>query len=299
MKKKILLTGATGFVGSHILKRLIELGEDVIILVRESSSLERIQNLNGFSIFKINNQLSNLHLLFEKHMISTIIHTATEYGRNLNDTSVFTSNVLLPIRLLENADKKKLKLFINTDSFYSKYPDSSHLKEYISSKKVFKNYLKYTSGIQIVNLQLEHVFGENDSKGKFSTFLFEALLSNQKKIELTDGFQKRDFIYITDVVDAYIVTLKCKRFKKKFEEFEVGTGNSISIKEFVCIVHKIFQSRAELVFGSLETRSDKIIDSKANIFDLCQLGWEPKFSIQIAIENILKTNTYKKQFINE
>ena len=56
MKEKILLTGASGFVGSHILKKLLELGEDVVIILRETSSLARIQNLNGFSVFKVNNK---------------------------------------------------------------------------------------------------------------------------------------------------------------------------------------------------------------------------------------------------
>jgi nucleoside-diphosphate-sugar epimerase len=289
MKEKILLTGATGFVGSHILKRLIELGEDVVIILRETSSLQRIQNLNGFSIFKLNNQLSNLDELFEKNQINTIIHVSTEYGRSLDYSSVLLSNVIFPIKLLEKADKKKLKLFINTDSFSSKFQESSYLKEYIFSKKIFKDYLKSIFEFQVINLQLEHVIGEYDSNGKFITFLFDAMLSNQKQIKLTEGNQKRDFIYISDVVDAYMVTLKHKNYKKKFVEFEVGTGHSITIKEFVSTIHKILQSKSELLFGTIETRSDEIMDSRANNLDLIKLGWEPKSTIQMAIQNILKT----------
>jgi nucleoside-diphosphate-sugar epimerase len=293
MKEKILLTGATGFIGSHILKRLIELGEDVVIILRETSNLERIQNLNGFSVFKVNKQLSNLDELYEKYQINTIIHLSTEYGRSLDYTSVLLSNVIFPIKLLEKADKKKLKLFINTDSFSSKFQDSSYLKEYISSKKIFKDYLKSIFEFQVINLQLEHVIGEYDSNGKFITFLFDEMLSSQKQIKLTEGKQKRDFIYIADVVDAYMVTLKYKNYKKNFVEFEVGTGQSISIKEFVSTIHKILQSKSELLFGSIETRSDEIMESSANNLDLVKLGWEPKYTIEIAIQNILKTKIYK------
>jgi len=291
------LTGATGFVGSHILKRLIELGEDVVIIIRETSSLERIQNLNGFSVFKVNNQLSNLDELYKRYQINTIIHVSTEYGRSLNYSSVLLSNVIFPIKLIEKADMKNLKLFINTDSFSSKFQNSSYLKEYVSSKKIFKEYLKSLFAFQVINLQLEHVIGEYDSNGKFITFLFDEMLSDRKQIKLTEGNQKRDFIYISDVVDAYIVTLKYKNYKKNFIQFEVGTGQSISIKEFVYTMHKILQSKSELLFGSIETRTDEIMDSRANNKDLIKLGWFPKFTIQIAIQNILKTKTYKNEIL--
>ena len=291
MKEKILLTGATGFVGSHILKRLLELGEDVVIILRETSSLERIKNLNGFSVFKVNNHLSNLDELYQKHQINTIIHVSTEYGRSLDYSSVLMSNVIFPIKLIEKADMKNLKLFINTDSFSSKFQDSTYLKEYVSSKRIFKEYLKSIFGFQVINLQLEHVIGEYDSNGKFITFLFNEMLNNTKKIKLTEGSQKRDFIYISDVVDAYITTLKYKNYKKKFVDFEVGTGQSIPIKEFVLTMHKILHSKSELLFGYIETRTDEIMDSSANNLDLIKLGWHPKFTIQIAIQNILKTMT--------
>ena len=125
------------------------------------------------------------------------------------------SNVIFPIKLIEKADMENLKLFINTDSFSSKFQDSSYLKEYISSKKIFKEYLKSIFGVQVINLQLEHVIGEYDSNGKFITFLFNEMLNNNK-IKLTEGNQKRDFIYISDVVDAYIKTLKYKNYNNKF-----------------------------------------------------------------------------------
>jgi nucleoside-diphosphate-sugar epimerase len=287
VREKILLTGATGFLGSHILKRLIKVGEDVVILIREKSNTERIKDLKGFSTFIMNQQFSNIDDLYKTHNISTIIHLATEYGRNSPYSSVLKNNVLFPIRLIELADKNNLKLFINTDSFSSKFQDSSYLKEYISSKKIFKEYLKSLLHLQVLSLQLEHVFGEFDSKGKFVTFLLESMLSNQKSIKLTEGNQKRDFIYVSDVVDAYMIVLKSKNILENYKEFEVGRGVSLTVKEFVSKIHSIIGSNTDLLFGSLETRFDEIQDSKANNLDLCSLGWEPKFTIDMAIKRIL------------
>ena len=69
--EKILLTGATGFLGSHILKRLIEVGENVVILVREKSNTDRIKDLKGFSTFIMNKQFSNIEDLYKKHNINS------------------------------------------------------------------------------------------------------------------------------------------------------------------------------------------------------------------------------------
>ena len=287
MKEKILLTGATGFLGSHILRKLIEVGEDVVVLARENSNFDRINNLKEFSIFIVNQHFSNIENLYQKYSISTIIHVATEYGRDSNYSSVLMSNVLFPIKLYEFADKKKLKLFINTDSFSCKFPNSSYLKDYISSKILFKNYLKSQTQVQVINLQLEHIYGNFDSKGKFVTFLIESMLKNEKTISLTAGEQKRDFIYVSDVVDAYMCVLKNKHILSRYEEFEVGNGVSISIREFVSKIHSIMNSKSSLLFGALETRVDEIKDSKANNKKLISLGWEPKFNLDNGLKALL------------
>ncbi len=281
------MTGATGFLGSHILKKLIDIGKKIVIIVRDDSSLLRINNLKGFSTFVINKDFSNIEDLYNEHSINIIIHVATEYGRNSPNSTVLSSNVSFPTKLIELADRKNLKLFINTDTFSSKFQNSSYLKNYISSKKVFKEYLKSLSDIQVFTLQLEHIFGEFDSKGKFFTFLLDSMLSNQESIELTTGTQKRDFIYVSDVVDAYVTVLNNRNSLKNYEEFEVGRGVSISVREFVSIIHKISGSKSKLLFGALETRSDEIQYSKANNSNLHLLGWKPNFTIEMAIKRIL------------
>jgi nucleoside-diphosphate-sugar epimerase len=291
LKNKILLTGANGFLGSHILKKLLKNKNDVVIIVRETSDLSRIKNLTGFSTFKIDENFSNISILYEMYSIETIIHVATEYGRSSLYSNVINSNVIFPIKLIELADKNKLKLFINTDSFSCKFQNSSYLKEYISSKIFFKNYLKTLSGIKVANLQLEHVFGEQDSKGKFVTFLLESMLSNQVFINLTEGTQKRDFIYVSDVVDAYMTIINSKNNLDQFNDYEVGNGKSISVKYFVKLIHKITKSKSKLLFGTIETRIDEIQDSKANNLNLIKLGWKPKINLELAITKMV---TYYK-----
>jgi nucleoside-diphosphate-sugar epimerase len=287
MQNKILLTGATGFLGSHLLKRLITTGADVVILVRETSNKERIQKLEGFSTFTINQQLSNIDALFEMYSIDTIIHVATEYGRNVPYSSVLESNVLLPIKLIESADKNKLNLFVNTDSFFSKFSNYSYLREYIMSKKILKDHLRSLSDLQVFNLQLEHIYGELDSETKFFTSVMKRMLVNEKVIELTEGNQKRDFIYVLDVVDAYIAVLTNTKALGQYVDFEVGTGKSLSIMDLVLKIHQITESKSELLFGALTGRINEIQDSKASNLNLRKIGWNPQFTVETAIKRIV------------
>ena len=138
----ILLTGGTGFLGSNILKKLVSKKDyNVIVLVRSSSNLYRIQDIKGFELFYVDDNLDNLNELFGKNSIDTIIHTATEYGRNSKSSLVFQSNLLFPIKLIEVGLENKLKYFINTDTFSSKaiMKNTEYLKDYNTSKKYFLN----------------------------------------------------------------------------------------------------------------------------------------------------------------
>lgn len=291
MIKNILLTGGTGFLGSHILKRLLDLDYNAIVLVRKSSDLYRIENLRKkIDLFYIDENYGNLGDLFSNNKIDAIIHTATEYGRGRPMSSILESNLIFPIKLIEEGFKHKLKLFINSDTFFGKpiYKDSSYLNEYTTSKKYFLDYLFDSKDkLKIVNMRLEHIFGENDSDNKFVTSVLNQLIQNEQEILLTEGLQKRDFIYIDDVVDAYIKVLGNNTRLNHFTEFEVGRGESIKVRQFVEILSKTIHSESLLKFGAIATRKGEIQDSIAKVSNLKEIGWEPKYNIIQAIHRMV------------
>lgn len=296
MNKTILLTGATGFLGSHILRRLINDNYNVVILVRETSDNWRIKDFNGFSIFVLNPTGSNIENVFDLYKIDMIIHLATEYGRNLPYSSIIESNVIFPIKLIEFGIKNKVQLFVNTDSYFGKFKNHSYLAQYVESKQIINNYTKSLLDIKVINLRLEHIYGEYDSDNKFITGVMNKMLSNENVIELTEGLQKRDFIYVKDVVDAYLIIINNQHLINNFTEFEVGTGNSITVKEFVMKMQIACGSKSELLFGALDTRANEIQDSKADSTKLISLGWRPKFVPETALKKII--NIVKDKYSN-
>jgi nucleoside-diphosphate-sugar epimerase len=290
-KDYLLITGASGFLGSKILNKLVCEGYNVVALVRINSRLNRIQKIQGsFELFYVNKDQSNLTELFENFKIHTIIHTATDYGRNSSTSSVLMSNLIFPIQLIEYGLPRGLKHFLNSDSFFGKaeFENYNYLNQYTSSKKYFYNYLSSVSSeLKIINLRLEHIFGEFDSESKFVTEILHKLLKQEKEILLTEGKQTRDFIYVDDVVDAYFKVIVNINSISNLTEFEVGRGESISIRSFVELMAILCRSNSKLEFGAISNRANEIQNSTANIKLLKSIGWKSNFDLQTAIKKIL------------
>ena len=119
VKKTVLLTGATGFLGSHLLSVLLEEGHKVVVLKRSISSIYRIQHLiEDVVVYDIDKH--RLDDIFQNEYIEVIIHVATTYSRKQrNELDIVDTNIVLGINLLKIAAKHDVKIFINTDTFFN------------------------------------------------------------------------------------------------------------------------------------------------------------------------------------
>jgi CDP-paratose synthetase len=278
--KKILITGITGFLGSHLAKALLENNYEVVALKRPTSSLNRIKCiLSDVNFIDISD--NNFNKIFEKSgKIDAIIHTATCYGRNNESViDIFAANTEFPLKLLESGSRAKIDLFINTDTILDKY-----LNLYSLSKNQLLQWGKFFSKnekIRFANLRLEHFYGPEDDQSKFTSFIISNCKNNTPELNLTNGEQMRDFIHIDDVVSAYLTFLnKSNSFSEKFIEFDVGSGSAISIRQFVETVHRLTKSNTRLNFGALPYRLGEVMYSKADISTLSSMGWNCRFNIE-------------------
>jgi len=304
IKNRLLLTGVTGFLGSHLTKSLLSLGCEIVAIKRKSSSLHRVESLHKDIIF-FDDEI-DFDVLFKKcGKIDAIIHTATCYGRNGESvTEIFEANTEFPLRLLDAGNRAGVGLFINTDTILDKY-----LNLYALSKNQLLQWGRFFAmheKIRFINIRLEHFYGADDEATKFSAYVFNSCLSNLPELKLTKGAQKRDFIHIDDVVSAYVTILEkvggfdvtdSSRVSQKFtselnfppyfSEFDVGSGQSVSIKEFVETVHRLTGSKTNLEFGSLPYRDGEVMFSEADITGLVALGWKCHYDIETGLKKVV------------
>ena len=280
--KTILITGINGYLGSNLAKRY---SKDYKIIGLEYS-LKDLFRLEGsqFEVYASKDGIPDN--LFYNHSINGIIHTATFYGRNNESNGQITyANMYLPQLLLEKAIQNNCSFFINTDTVLDKRVDT-----YSLSKRQFSEWLeKYSKDILTINVALEHFYGPFDNDSKFVTYVIRKMLGNEDSIDFTLGLQKRNFVYIEDVIDAFIVLLNnINKLDNSFHNFEVGTEDSVTIKDFVGLVKKLCNNNTtDLNFGAINYRENEVMNTNTNTEKLKSLGWFPRFSLEDGLKNTI------------
>jgi nucleoside-diphosphate-sugar epimerase len=290
MAIKILLTGATGFLGSHLLESFIHQGFDVSILKRSTSDTWRISHLIE-KIKSYNIDEATINSILREASPEIIVHTACSYGRkNESLIDIVNSNLILGINLLEESIKYNVKTFINTDSLLPR-----NINDYSLSKAQFTDWLMIRSNkIKVINFKIEHIYGIHDDSKKFIPWIINEMINESTSINLTSGIQKRDFIYVSDVVDAYNLVIQKNATLQSWNEFELGTNTFIQVKKLVLKLALLIEEKFDKIilprlnFGSLSYRKDEIMIPILDNSKLIKLGWKPEVTIDEGLNKIIK-----------
>lgn len=173
-----------------------------------------------------------------------------------------------------------------------------NINDYSLSKAQFTDwlYIKSTQ-IQVVNFKIEHMYGVKDDNKKFIPWLIDKMIYEDEIINLTSGIQKRDFIYITDVVNAFNSVIDESLTLESWNEFDIGTNTFTEVKQFVITIAGLLEKKCNkaiiqrLNFGSIPYRKEEIMVPQLDNSKLIALGWKHKVNIKEGIEKIL--NEYK------
>lgn len=288
---KILLTGATGFLGSALARYWVGAGHALTLLARPSSSLRRIQDiLPGVRLAQCTGERGVVELV-RQAAPEVIVHTACAYGRNGESAlQVFDSNVRLGMLLLEGvAGGAGGRVgFVNTGTVL----DLS-VSNYALSKHHFSQWgdalaRQSSSRLQFVNIRLQHMYGPGDDQSKFTSHVLHACQSQQATLALTAGEQRRDFIYIDDVVSAYDAVVQNLGALAQSDQVDVGSGYAPTVRSFVEQVHALTGSRTELQFGAIAYRENEAMLCQADTRRLKSLGWKAAYSLDQGIRKTIE-----------
>ena len=287
---RILLTGATGFLGSHLLHSFLSAGHTVSILKRSTSDVHRIRDvLSGCASHDID--VTPIRTIFSGSNIDTIVHTACNYGRKGEDLeSIVDTNVLFPLRLMEAGKGFGVSTFINTGSLLPRA-----VNPYALSKAQLDEWLGMgMCGMDIVNLRIEHMYGEDDDPNKFLNWILGQLECNVPAIPLTGGIQRRDFIHVEDVVSAYLEIIGHLDSLPGYTEFAIGTGVLHSIREAVQLLRSLYVERypdcmTRLDFGAIPYREHEPMEMIVDMTRIESMGWAPKIQLKDGLEKLIGT----------
>lgn len=267
IKGNVLVTGATGFIGSYLCKELLRKGHCVFGITRSEHDelIKPILNFKDFTLFK--GDIRNINFLINiirNNKIKTIFHLAAKLPHNdsLGDPYFFfNNNALGTLNLLNVASQNGVKKFIygSTMSVYSEPPfylpvDESHPVQpstiYGVSKlegELYCNIYKKEMNVQI--LRYSGVYGLGQHKHNAVFKFFTQALNNSTITIYGNGLQTTDFIYIDDVIDVTYLTF----LHNNSGILNIGSGEETSIRKLAKKIVQITNSKSEIIFSHSET----------------------------------------------
>lgn len=307
MKERVLVTGATGFVGANLVRRLIRDNYEVHILTRETSNLWRIKEIYSELIdWKVDlKEKETLKKVLKKIKPDYIIHLAIYGGRPYEQDvdEIINSNFLGTVNLIEATRDINYKVFVNTGSSSEYGSKKEKMQENMICEPntvygiakvgatLYCNYEASKNNKNIGTIRLFSPFGDFEDKGRLFPDIILSLLEN-KNVNLANPEAVRDFIYIEDVIDLYMEIIK-KNLNIKGEIFNCGYGQQHSVKYIADKIKKYLNSEKELKYGKVEGRS---FDTNTWESDLTKIKdkllWYPKLDFDYSIEKACEW--YKK-----
>lgn len=305
--RRVLVTGATGFLGSHVVRNLIKREFEVGAIVRCQSDQYRLSDcLNYINLFfgSLEDEES-LKKVFIEFNPEIVIHCAA-YGvdyRMQDIRSLYKVNVAGTLSLLLIAADSGVKRFIHTGSCFEYGPKNSPIREYDRIKpsegygvsKAASTMLVLQQGdalgLPVAVLRPFGMYGPYEGTHRFIPYLIVSLLEDQC-VGLTMGNQIRDYSYVEDMAEAFVKLVSEKYFPAG-EIFNVGSGEGISIFQLGTYVADMLGKKNLLNWGAIPYRQNEpkvIVSDSKKIFK--SIGWKSKTTLNGGLNNTIEY--YKK-----
>lgn len=292
----ILITGATGYIGREFIRKY-QNEFDIIALVREKSNIADIEQFNC-KIIKFND-FTDINLIFQKNIISGIVHFASnvivEHNQE-NISNLIDSNIKFGTYLLDLSKMYNVKWFINTGTFWQNYKNEDYnpVNLYAATKEAFQNIAKFytqTSQLLFTTIKLNDTFGQYDTRSKIFN-LWDKCSQTGKRLDMSNGEQIIDLIYIEDVINAFkimIENLQKENYKEYNNKSYVVTSNQrVSLRGLADIFEKVTNKKLYINWGGRSYRNREVMIPYEN--GEVVPNWKPKYSLEKAIKKTMERN---------
>ena len=267
---KILLTGATGFIGSELLKDLSQ-NNKIYITLRKKNNKD-YKNKNIVKIYF--NSYDKLNNKIKKIKVDTVIHCATHYVKNHNFNDIrklSESNILFGNIILENLELMKAKNFINFSTIWENFNGEKDncFNLYSVYKRSFNNLISYYEKklrkTKFINLVISDTFGKNDKRKK----IINILKSNYKKNLKTNIISRNLYINLLNVIDINNAVKLILKSKYKSGTYLLKNKKDYRIYDVINFINNKLSKKIKIKWFS-----NKILKQKTYRYKVLK-NWKP------------------------
>ncbi|MHB8336537.1 MAG: NAD-dependent epimerase/dehydratase family protein [Ignavibacteriaceae bacterium] len=303
--KVVFVTGATGFIGSNLVLKLMELGAHIKCIYREESSFHRANkfkdrvdwikvDLSNPDANLLDQKLKDVEIIF--HLAASgVLNSTTPNWEKIVSVNIFSLGTLINSaqksstvnRLIltgtcfeyGNSNKKKL---LPRDALH---PLSIYGATKAASTLIAPIFVENTE-LELIILRIFHTYGPYESINRFVPTVITKALKG-KQVEMTKGESIRDFIFVEDVIDALLISGIKKLTNKTPGVFNIGSGQEYSISDVAKLILKLIPENGGIKLGAIPYKSDEIYRLVPDIEETKKyLDWEAKYSLR---DGLIKT----------
>ena len=293
--KSVLITGATSFLGLQIISQIQSQNIEPHIIVRPSSDLSRIPNLEGVQCHTYDGSVNSLVTALQVAKADVCINLAGAYVREHSSSdidSLIDSNFRFGGHLLEAMKESRTDYLVNAGSTFQ-YFHSDHsapLNLYAAIKQSFFNLISYyaeSSDLAYVNIILPDVYGPSDWRLKIMKRLVEANLK-ETPLELVDRKTILGLVHVADAAEAFIYSARQLMKKKNTfagKCFGVDIGHRFRLDEIVQAVERCCEQHSIVNWGTYATPERHV---KVPWEGPTVPGWKPKITLENGINQLVE-----------
>lgn len=270
MKTNIcIITGATGYIGSHVLKHLLSKGWEIHVVADPKFGYSAIEDVRSqIDIFEYNGEINSLITYFQKVNVDVVFHLAAAVITNYKPEQVpvlIQSNIQFGTEILEAMKASSTRKIVSTGSYWQNYNSDSYnpVDLYAATKEAFEKIVKlYVDAFNVrhINLRLFDVYGEDDKRPKLWNIL-KKIAGTDEVIEVSPGEQQLDMVHISDVCTAYEAAyqLLLESDDIQNETFGVMTGKQYSLKSIISLYEQKMGKKMNVHFGGRAYKAREVM----------------------------------------
>ncbi len=264
-----IITGGTGYIGSHVVKLLLKEGWKVGVIAQPKFGYGNIADIiSEVEIFDYTGSINTLIEFFKKFNADVVMHLAAAVITNYKPEQIpllINSNIGFGTEILEAMRQSRTRLFIGTGSYWQNYnsKDYNPVDLYAATKEAFEKILQYyvdAFGIRAITLRLFDVYGEDDRRPKLWNLLKE-IAGTDNSIDLSPGEQYLDMVHVEDVARAYMAAYELLHSNGEIVNFIYGVATGVlrPLKEIVALFQDILGKKINCNWGGKEYKEREVM----------------------------------------
>lgn len=295
---RLLITGATGFIGQNLVRALADdTALEIFLLVREKYGMgtplpPALQPLRErcHLVYADLRNLSLTRRAIEEAQPSWVVHLAAAGSTDpfLNPHTAVRHNVSGILNLIESCFEKVRS---TERMIVARTPgELSKMNPYAASKLAgwhFCEMFARTQKFPIFGAMIYQSYGPYQPERALLPAALKAALANND-FPMTAGLQRRDWVHVYDVVEGFRAMLGEPKMDAG-DTAELGTGHSVSVAEIVKKIYALTESEGKPLIGAIPSRPGEAMEQMANVEKtFAQIGWKPVYSIESGLESLIQ-----------